>query len=145
MSHKIVTIFGVFDGIHKGHLEFIKEAKNVGDQLVAIVARDSIVEKIKGKIPENSEALRIKMLLEVPEIDLVYLGDLETGTYKILREVGPDVVYLGYDQNDLYDNLKKAMKDGILPKMELVFAKAYKPEIFKSSILNNKKNNQKSS
>jgi len=139
MSHKTVTIFGVFDGIHKGHLEFIKEAKSVGDQLVAIVARDSIVKEIKGKVPESSEALRIKLLSKVPEVDLVYLGDGELGTYKILKEVSPSVVYLGYDQNDLHDSLKKAMKDGILPEIELIFAKAYKPEIFKSSILNNSK------
>ena len=45
MNSKKILIFGVFDGIHKGHLYFINEAKKQGGHLVAIVARDSIVKK----------------------------------------------------------------------------------------------------
>jgi cytidyltransferase-like protein len=139
MHNKTVAIFGVFDGVHEGHREFITVAKKHGDQLVAIVARDAVVEKLKNKTPKNNEALRIKALLEVSEIDRVYLGDVEEGTYKILREVHPDVVYLGYDQQALHANIKKAIKEGLLPDLELLFGNAHKPEIMHSSILNRKK------
>jgi FAD synthetase len=137
MPAKTVTIFGVFDGIHEGHLAFIKEAKALGDKLVAIVARDSEVEKIKGKLPINNEVLRINALLKVEDIDQVFLGDAEQGTYKIVQEVKPHVIFLGYDQQALFDNLKEAIKNGILPEMELIYGKAHEPEVFKSSILNN--------
>jgi cytidyltransferase-like protein len=139
MHNKTVAIFGVFDGVHEGHREFIKSAKEQGDQLVAIVARDTVVEKLKNKTPKNNEVLRIKALLEVPEIDRVYLGDVEEGTYKILREVHPDVVYLGYDQHVLNESLKKAIEEGLLPDLELLFGNAHKPEIMHSSILSKKK------
>ncbi len=133
---KTITIFGVFDGIHEGHLMFIHDAKREGDRLVAIVARDSEVKKLKDKSPEYSEAMRIKALIEVPEIDLVLLGDLEQGTYKVLKEVKPDIIYLGYDQQALSDNIYKAIKKKILPKIELKFGKSHKAEKFKSSIIN---------
>jgi FAD synthetase len=136
MTPRTVTIFGVFDGIHEGHLEFIKQAREHGKRLVAIVARDSVVEKLKGKAPLNTEEFRIKMLLEVPEIDSVLLGDIEEGTYHALKEIKPDVIYLGYDQQVLGKNLEKAFKDEVLPKTEIIFGKAYKPEIYHSSLLN---------
>jgi FAD synthetase len=139
MPAKTVTIFGVFDGIHEGHLAFIKEAKALGDKLVAIVARDSEVEKIKGKLPHSNEVLRINALLKVEDIDQVFLGDAEQGTYKIVQEVKPNVIFLGYDQQALYENLKEAIKKGVLPEIELVYGQAHKPEVFKSSIINSSK------
>jgi FAD synthetase len=138
MTSKTVTIFGVFDGIHEGHWVFIEEAKKQGDRLVGIVARDSVVTDLKGKAPVHDEVSRIKNLLQIPEIDLVYLGDLEQGTYNIIKEIRPDVIYLGYDQKDLFTDLNSAMEKGILSKIDIVFGEPHKPEEFKSSILNKK-------
>ena len=139
MNNKTVVIFGVFDGVHEGHREFIRGARAHGDQLVAIVARDSVVESRKGILPEYRETERIKILLEVPEIDLVYLGDTEEGTYKMLKEVNPSIVYLGYDQEDLQKDLKEKITEGKLSDMEILMGEPYKPEEFHSSILKKKK------
>jgi len=138
MNSKKILIFGTFDGIHEGHLFFIKEAKKQGDSLVAIVARDSMVKELKGRLPNFNEIERINNLLEIPEIDLVLLGDPQIGTYNVLKEVKPNVVYLGYDQQSLYDNLNKAIKNERVPKTEIIIGQAHKPEIFHSSILNKK-------
>ncbi len=138
MPAKTVIIFGVFDGIHEGHREFIRQAKVEGERLVAVVARDEIVNKLKGKLPLHRETDRIKMLLEVPEIDLVFLGDPEEGTYNIVKEIKPDVVYLGYDQENLFDSMTKAIKAGTLFEIKFVHGKPHRPEIFKSSIINEK-------
>lgn len=136
MNPKTVTIFGVFDGIHEGHMAFIAEAKKEGERLVAVVARDSVVEKLKGKLPVRNEADRIKALLEVPNIDLVFLGDREEGTYNVLKEIKPDTIYLGYDQQGLFDSIKKAIEDGILPEINLIYGKAHKGDTHHSSLLN---------
>jgi len=138
MNIKKILIFGVFDGVHDGHLSFINEARSHGDQLVAIVARDSVVEKLKGKLPKYNEVERIKDLLEVKEIDLVFLGDPETGTYNILKEIRPDIVFLGYDQNVLCEDLKKAVKKKNIPDVEIITGIPYKSDSLHSSILNNK-------
>ena len=136
MINKTVVIFGVFDGLHEGHLSFISSAKKIGNHLVAIVARDEVVKELKGELPKYNEVERIKTLLENEDIDLILLGDPKMGTYNILKEVKPDVIFLGYDQKSLYENLNKTIKNGNLPEMEIVFGESYKPEIFHSSILN---------
>jgi len=136
MINKTVAIFGVFDGIHEGHSSLIKDAKKQGNHLVAIVARDEIVKKLKGRLPKYTEVERIKSLLEVDDIDLVLLGDPEMETYNTLREVNPEIIYLGYDQKDLLNNIKKVIKKGDLPKVEIIIGESYKPELFHSSIIN---------
>jgi cytidyltransferase-like protein len=139
MINKTVVIFGVFDGIHEGHLSFIKDAKKEGNHLVAIVARDEMVKELKGKLPKYNEVDRINSLLEIPDVDLVLLGDPKKETYNTLKEVSPNVVYLGYDQNELKENIEKIIKNGKLPEMEIICGLPYKPEIFHSSILNKDK------
>lgn len=136
MTNKTVLIFGVFDGIHEGHLSFIREAKEHGDRLVAVVARDEMVEKMKGKLPKNNQVERINFLLNTPNIDLVLLGDQKKGTYNSIKEINPDIIYIGYDQNELFDDIKKRIKNGELNPIEILKGKPYKPEIFHSSLLN---------
>lgn len=141
MINKTVVIFGVFDGIHDGHSSFIKEAKKQGNHLVAILARDEIVKELKNKLPKYSEIERINALLENEDIDLVLLGDLKIKTFNILKEVKPSVVYLGYDQQALFENLNKEIQEGKWGDMKVMQGKPYKPKIFHSSILN-KNNNE---
>lgn len=141
MNYKTVTIFGTFDGIHEGHLAFIHEAKSFADRLVVIVARDQTAEKLKGQKPINGESSRIKSIMDIPEVDIAYLGDPNEGTYNILKEVKPDLIYLGYDQQALFESINKAIKKKIIPKVEIKMGVAYKPEKFKSSILNKNERN----
>lgn len=136
MNSRTVTIFGVFDGIHDGHRAFIAEARAHGEKLVAIVARDFEVEKLKGKTPQLDEVTRIKNLLEVPDIDQVFLGDAEQGTYKTVQEIKPDTIFLGYDQQALFDSISEAIEKGILPDVELVYGKPHKGDTLHSSLLN---------
>lgn len=63
-----VLIFGTFDIFHKGHINFIKQARACGDSnstskstaLIAVIARDKTVLEIKGKLPKNNENKRKK-------------------------------------------------------------------------------------
>lgn len=141
MTFQTVTIFGAFDGIHEGHLSFIREAKNFADRLVVIVARDQVILKLKGNLPMNDESTRIKSIMEIPEVDIAYLGDPNEGTYNILKEIKPDLIYLGYDQQGLFDSINKAIKKKIIKKVEIKFGQPYKPEKFKSSLLNKNERN----
>lgn len=136
MKNKTVTIFGVFDGLHDGHLEFIHQATERGEKLVVIIACDEAVKHLKGKIPINNELDRIKALLELEEVDIVLLGDREQDTYNILKGIKPDIVYLGYDQKDLHNSIKRKIKDRTLPKIKFIFGEPHKPKKFHSSILN---------
>ena len=52
---KRVVVFGIFDGIHEGHRDFFRQAKEHGDELVVIVGRDSASLKWKGKQPKGRQ------------------------------------------------------------------------------------------
>ncbi len=138
MNSKKILIFGVFDGIHEGHIHFIKEARTHGDNLVAVVARDIVVKELKGELPKETEVGRIEELLKVPEIDLVLLGDAVIGSYNVLKEVNPDIIFLGYDQSELLKDLKSKIKTGNLNEIEIIVGVAHMPDELHSSILKKK-------
>ncbi|MFH1181685.1 MAG: adenylyltransferase/cytidyltransferase family protein, partial [Candidatus Woesearchaeota archaeon] len=52
-----VMVFGTFDILHRGHEHFLRQAKKHG-RLIVVVARSSIVRKLKGKPPMFSERKR---------------------------------------------------------------------------------------
>ena len=47
---KKVIVFGTFDILHQGHLDFFRQAKQYGDYLIVAVAHDENVKKSRPKI-----------------------------------------------------------------------------------------------
>lgn len=123
-------VFGTFDILHKGHLHMFRQAKEYGDYLVVVVARDLTVAEIKKRPPLNSEETRAEKLKEVEEIDKICLGYIDN-KYKIIKEVNPDVIALGYDQKVFIGNLTDATPENC----QIVKLQPYMPEIYKSSKL----------
>ncbi len=131
---KRVLVFGTFDRVHKGHLEFLRQAKECGDYLIVVVGRDAVVGKIKGQEPILSENERAEDLRRIPIVNEVLLGNIGN-PYKIIEEIKPDVICLGYDQNSFTEGLQRAL-DKLNSKTKVVRLKAFKPEKYHSSILN---------
>lgn len=138
---KKVLIFGTFDGIHDGHRKYFSQAREHGDYLSAVVARDETVRQIKGRLPKYDERQRIKDLAKEEMIDHVVLG-LTGDKYEIVRLQKPDVICLGYDQRNFTDGLREELDRHGMQATEVVRSDAYKPEIYKSSIINSKPNNK---
>lgn len=125
-----VIAFGTFDIVHPGHVHMLTEAKQYGDYLVVVVARDQTVCEVKGRLPRNDETVRLKNIMDLDIADKVLLGCLDDH-YKIIREVDPDIVALGYDQLAFVDNLSQAIRSDA----KIVRLVPYQPEVFKSSKL----------
>ena len=125
-----VIAFGTFDIVHPGHIHMLTEAKQYGDYLIVVVARDQTVCEVKGRLPKNNEDIRLKNITDLNIADKVTLGCLDDH-YQIIREVDPDIVALGYDQRAFVDNLSKAIR----PDAKIVRLVPYQPEVFKSSKL----------
>ncbi|MBI2548987.1 FAD synthase [Candidatus Woesearchaeota archaeon] len=101
--HKVM-VFGTFDVIHTGHLYFLNQAKQHGDYLVVIIARDKTVEMVKGKKPLTPELQRKSRIELLAMVDEARLGQLED-KYADIRAIQPDVICLGYDQTAFVDKL----------------------------------------
>ena len=134
---KTVLVSGTFDGVHKGHKNYFQQARKLGHRLFAIVARDSIVKKIKNKTPKYSEKERVKQVKQCKEVDRVYLGvdGSEEKIYDFVADIKPDIIALGYDQKAYTENLEKEMKKRLI-SVKITKLKPFKPEKYKSSTLN---------
>src|SRR5206468_9586820 len=94
---KIVFTNGVFDLLHRGHVEYLEEARALGDRLVIGVNTDASVRRLKGPgRPIAPEGERAELLRALECVDLVALFDEDTPE-RIIREVAPDVLVKGGD------------------------------------------------
>lgn len=133
---KTVLLFGTFDFLHSGHLHAFQEAKALGDRLVVSIARDKIVEQIKGKAPIHDEAERLGLVQHIEIVDDAFLGDEELGVYSFFSDVKPDVIALGYDQQELKQDIERFLEESG-NKATLVTISAYKDGATKSSGIKN--------
>ena len=84
----IVFTNGVFDILHAGHVEFLRQAKALGDVLVVGVNSDRGARKLKGKgRPINSEDNRLALVAALDAVDHAVLFDDDTpaGLSRALR------------------------------------------------------------
>jgi len=101
---KVVLASGVFDLLHLGHVKFLEEAKKAGGpdaKLVVVIARDSTVEKTKGKKPIMPEDQRLALVESLKVVDRAVLGYENLDIGEVIENIRPDVIALGYDQEDI--------------------------------------------
>jgi len=134
-ANKKIMVFGTFDIFHKGHENFLEQAKKYGDFLCVVVGRDKTVSKVKGYMPKYSEKKRMSVVKKSSLADEVVLGGLND-KYEVVREYKPDIICLGYDQKFFIDELRKELDKSGLQKTKIIRLKSYKPEIYKSSKFN---------
>ncbi len=144
-----IMVFGTFDGLHKGHISFFKQARSLNalvwgqaknfiknSFLIVSIARDKNVFKIKGKYPHLHEGARMAIVKKNKFVDQVVLSGLKNHIPHIVK-VRPEIIALGYDQKAYVKNLQKDLKKkGIIVK--IVRLKPYKERIYKNHLLKNK-------
>jgi len=94
---KIVFTNGVFDILHKGHVDYLNRAKSLGDALVVAVNSDVSVKRIKGeKRPIVSENERACVVANLKSVDYVCIFCEDT-PYETIKLIQPDVLVKGAD------------------------------------------------
>ena len=96
-NKKIVFTNGVFDIIHRGHVEYLTEAKKCGDVLIVGLNSDSSVKMIKGdKRPIVSEDNRAYVLANLKPVDFVVIFNEDT-PYNTIKKILPNYLVKGAD------------------------------------------------
>ena len=96
----VVFAQGVFDILHDGHVQFLREAKSKGDILIVGIENDAGVRKNKGQTrPLNSQEKRLDVLRELASVDYVFAFDDDL----IYDEPGDEIAYIKR-YNDLLPN-----------------------------------------
>ncbi len=95
---KIVFTNGCFDILHKGHLDYLSEARNLGDILIIGLNSDASVRKLKkgSNRPIHGQDARAAMLASLIFVDAVIPFEEET-PLALIELIKPDVLVKGAD------------------------------------------------
>ncbi len=92
-----VMASGVFDIIHLGHVHYLQASKELGDELIVVVATDNTVRKRKHE-PITPESMRVELVEALKPVDKAVLGKDGADMFAVVEEIRPDVITIGYDQ-----------------------------------------------
>ena len=94
---KIVFTNGVFDILHRGHVDYLIKAKSYGAVLIVGLNSDRSARSLKGpRRPLQNQRDRAAILLALEAVDyVVFFG--EDTPEKLIRQIRPDVLVKGAD------------------------------------------------
>tara|TARA_Y100000004_G_scaffold96009_1_gene107506 strand:+ start:2410 stop:3270 length:861 start_codon:yes stop_codon:yes gene_type:complete len=92
----IVLTNGVFDILHKGHIELLKFSKIQGTKLIVAIDSDRRVKELKGNDrPINNEEDRRRILETNRYVDEVVIFDSTEELQELYNTLSPDVIVKG--------------------------------------------------
>jgi FAD synthetase len=109
-----VLTSGVFDLLHYGHIRLLEEAKKLGGpkaKLVVIIARDETVMRLKGRKPVLPEDQRRALVEALKVVDEALLGYQSLEMEMVIEKVKPDIIAVGYDQDDILNMAQKVVSE----------------------------------
>jgi D-beta-D-heptose 7-phosphate kinase/D-beta-D-heptose 1-phosphate adenosyltransferase len=115
-NKKIVFTNGCFDIIHRGHIEYLKKSKELGDILILGLNSDSSIKLNKGNTrPFNKLEDRLYILEQFPFIDYIIIFDDKT-PIKLLESIKPDIYTKGneYTKDDICNVLGEWIREKII-------------------------------
>jgi len=99
-GRRIVFTNGVFDLLTAGHVEFLRQAKALGDVLVVGVNTDrGAVHRSGQRVPINAEQDRLALVAALDPVDHALLFDEATPS-ALIRALRPDIHVKGGDYAD---------------------------------------------
>ena len=113
-----VLTSGAFDLLHYGHIRLLEEAKKLGGpdaRLVVIIATDETVKRLKGKQPIIPEDQRRALVEALSVVDEALLGYPDLDMPKVIETIKPDIIAVGYDQDDIETMITRLVNEKNLP------------------------------
>jgi rfaE bifunctional protein nucleotidyltransferase chain/domain len=95
---RIVFTNGCFDIIHPGHVDYLTQARDLGNFLVLGLNTDSSVKRLNKapNRPVNNQESRAMVLAGLACIDYIILFDEDT-PYELIKLLQPDILVKGSD------------------------------------------------
>lgn len=118
----IVFSNGCFDILHRGHVEYLSKAADLGDILIIGLNTDDSVKRLKGPSrPVNDEKARAVVLAALEFVDAIMFFEEDT-PYNLIKRVQPDVLVKGkdYKAEDIVGYDIVTAKGGKVETIELV-------------------------
>ncbi|MHA1934257.1 MAG: adenylyltransferase/cytidyltransferase family protein [Candidatus Thorarchaeota archaeon] len=117
MSGKRILAAGKFDILHLGHIAYLEQAKmqaGADGELIVVIARDDTIEKERGAPPVFPEEQRRRLVESLKTVDRAIIGYKTVDHTRIVVEIKPDIIALGYDQHtDIKAMEKRLSEEGL--------------------------------
>jgi len=96
-GEKVVFTNGCFDVLHRGHVDLLSAAREMGDHLVVGLNSDQSVVRLKGpERPLQTEVDRAAILDALRSVDMVVIFEEDT-PLELICTLKPDVLVKGGD------------------------------------------------
>ena len=123
-KHDNIIVFtnGCFDILHKGHIKYLNEARELGDYLIVGLNSDRSVTQIKGpERPINNQRFRSEKLLALNSVDDVIIFK-ENTPQNLINELEPNFLVKGgdYKKNEIVGAREVEEKGGEVVIVPLV-------------------------
>lgn len=113
--YKTVLTYGTFDLLHFGHLEILKKAKDLGDELIVGLSTDEF-NKEKGKICKFSYDKRKEFLESLSYVDFVIPESAWEQKIQDVKDYEVDIFVMGQDWQGKFDFLSDYCKIHYFPR-----------------------------
>ena len=107
--NKTVVTFGTYDLLHVGHLRLLKRAhdlKGPNGTLIVGISSDNLNYVKKNRYPVYSQEERIELILSLKYVDAVFIEDSLELKPEYLKKFKTDILVMGDDWKDKFDNCK---------------------------------------
>ena len=115
---------GTFDILHPGHLHYLRESRELGDELYVVIGRDSRMSERKDLFMHEEARRQVVDALEV--VDEAILGS-EGSIFDTVARVDPDIITLGHDQEFDVDELEATLTEHGHSDVRVVRIGAFEP------------------
>ena len=143
-NKKVVAVSGGFDPVHPGHINYFREAKKLGDELVVIINNDHWIHSKKGHgfMSAKDRALVIAAFRHVDRV-IISKHKKNTKDMSVSKEIlalKPDIFANGGDRNEkdaknpkssLYKDVEMCKRLGV----KMVFNTGHDKKMLSSSKL----------
>jgi len=133
-----VLTFWSFDVRHPWHEYYLSMAKRFGNHLTTIVASDENILKIKWRAPHYKQQERIQEIQNLHICDDVIAGSKDK-PMQWIKKISPHAICLWYDQRGPFVEKLQSEIDSLGIDTQIIRIPAYKPKIYKSSLMKQKK------
>ena len=95
--NKVVFTNGCFDLVHRGHVDYLSRARDLGDLLVVGLNSDASVRRLKGEHrPISNQLSRATVLAAFAFVDYVVIFDEDT-PINLIHAIKPTILVKGAD------------------------------------------------
>ena len=122
-NKKLVVTDGCFDGLQRGHIEFLNESIVFGDAMLILVKSDAVVRALKGdNNPVNAAGKRAVALCRLKSVDKAVIFD-SADCHNEITALKPDIYVKG--GNHTLETLNKLERNALLESGTVICFKPF--------------------